>query len=102
MQAKASPPNYESMVAREEFTDNRIEIFPYAICSQNGRATRAARHDSCNTTGWLVRLPSFWAVGGATQLLIYGSKSGKSTVIGAWSEMPSGIELLRSRMVIGK
>src|SRR5579872_723595 len=31
-----------------------------------------------------------------------GSAKGRSTVIGAWSEMPSGTALFRSRMVKGK
>jgi FkbM family methyltransferase len=35
---EASPSNYEMMVAREDLRANRIEIFPYAVCSQNGRA----------------------------------------------------------------
>ena len=36
---EASPSNYEMMVAREDFRANRIEIFPYPVCSRNGRAT---------------------------------------------------------------
>jgi FkbM family methyltransferase len=35
---EASPSNYEIMVAREDFRANRIEIFPYAVSSRNGRA----------------------------------------------------------------
>jgi FkbM family methyltransferase len=36
---EASPSNYEMMAAREDLRANRIEIFPYAVCGRNGRAT---------------------------------------------------------------